>query len=114
MSDWRDDAACIGVDPEAFYPIGHSREAAAVAQAAIRVCARCPVTDRCAEFAEDHAGATGVWAGVWLDRPPSSAQCGTVAGYREHLRVASDACGACLTAERAAIVRRTAREARRA
>jgi WhiB family transcriptional regulator, redox-sensing transcriptional regulator len=52
MSDWRTRAACAGLDGELFFPIGEvsvsDRRAIAAAKA---VCARCPVTVECLDFA---------------------------------------------------------------
>jgi WhiB family transcriptional regulator, redox-sensing transcriptional regulator len=52
MSDWRQNAACIGVDPEMFFPIGEvsvaDRQLIAAAKA---LCARCPSRAHCLDFA---------------------------------------------------------------
>jgi WhiB family transcriptional regulator, redox-sensing transcriptional regulator len=52
MSDWRQNAACIGVDPEMFFPIGEvsvaDRQLIAAAKA---LCARCPSRAPCLDFA---------------------------------------------------------------
>jgi WhiB family transcriptional regulator, redox-sensing transcriptional regulator len=60
---WRQDAACISVDTETFFPIGLTGQALDQTQLAKRVCASCPVSDCCLEFAlrtnQDH----GVWGG---------------------------------------------------
>jgi len=57
---WREDALCAQVDPELFYPVkgGSTREARAI-------CAQCPVTGPCLEFAlADDAGRFGIWSGT--------------------------------------------------
>ena len=58
---WQIDAACLGVDPDVFFP------AKSVA-AAKRICADCPVVGECLTFVmelEDSDGErTGVWAGL--------------------------------------------------
>jgi WhiB family transcriptional regulator, redox-sensing transcriptional regulator len=60
---WRQDAACISVDTETFFPIGLTGQALDQTLLAKRVCASCPVRDCCLEFAlrtnQDH----GVWGG---------------------------------------------------
>jgi WhiB family transcriptional regulator, redox-sensing transcriptional regulator len=60
---WRQDAACISVDTETFFPIGLTGQALDQTLMAKRVCASCPVSDCCLEFAlrtnQDH----GVWGG---------------------------------------------------
>ena len=57
---WMDDAACIGLDPEIFFPDkGHS------AAEARRACARCPVADQCLDFAVEGGWRTvGIWGGT--------------------------------------------------
>jgi WhiB family redox-sensing transcriptional regulator len=58
---WMDEGACLGMDPEDFYP---ERPVAKAAVAAAReVCARCPVAEPCLEWALEHDEA-GVWAGT--------------------------------------------------
>lgn len=44
MTDWRDRAACLGADDEVFFP---DRGDTAGADAALRICATCPVTTEC-------------------------------------------------------------------
>jgi WhiB family redox-sensing transcriptional regulator len=57
--DWRADASCAQTDPEAFFPEkgGSTREARAV-------CARCPVTGQCLEWALAHDERFGIWGGA--------------------------------------------------
>ncbi|MFE6354334.1 WhiB family transcriptional regulator [Streptomyces rochei] len=64
MSDqhWRQQAACAGMDPRAFFSIGH--HARAQVNAARRVCATCPVRQQCADFAIGVGEANGVWGGM--------------------------------------------------
>jgi WhiB family redox-sensing transcriptional regulator len=45
---WRNFAACLTIGPEPFFPDGGDR---ASARAAKRVCATCPVTSECLNFA---------------------------------------------------------------
>jgi WhiB family transcriptional regulator, redox-sensing transcriptional regulator len=54
--DWRDLAACVGTDPEAFFP--ETSNANAYAR---RVCFRCDVRGECLDWAI----ANGVWDGIW-------------------------------------------------
>jgi WhiB family redox-sensing transcriptional regulator len=62
--DWRDAAACLGEDPETFFPIGNrSRDALLDATAAKTVCAGCPVAVECLQ----DAGEYGVWGGLTED-----------------------------------------------
>ncbi|MPZ21862.1 MAG: WhiB family transcriptional regulator, partial [Luteitalea sp.] len=50
---------CLQADPDTFYPDkgGSVREAK-------RVCAGCPVTDECLEYALDTEQRHGVWGGL--------------------------------------------------
>jgi hypothetical protein len=44
---WQDRAACVGVDPEVFFPEVGDRTAKAS-----RVCASCPVLPQCRDYAD--------------------------------------------------------------
>lgn len=67
--DWQVRAACRWEDPEMFFP--HSggsgpnanRRARANAQPALTVCARCPVTNECLEYALKLDNRFGVYGG---------------------------------------------------
>ncbi|MDX3384636.1 WhiB family transcriptional regulator [Streptomyces niveiscabiei] len=63
--DWSGSAACRGMDPELFFPIG-SGGVAAVAQVAEakEVCAHCPVAGRCLAWALDAGPVDGIWGGT--------------------------------------------------
>jgi WhiB family redox-sensing transcriptional regulator len=58
---WMDYAACLGVDPEAFFPVS---TVAVEAEPALRVCRRCQVRDRCLRMAERIPQTIGVWGGT--------------------------------------------------
>lgn len=63
---WHLDAACVGVDPETFYPLNLDPTGPAVT-AARRVCADCPVQLAClldVMAGEDPAMRWGVTAGL--------------------------------------------------
>lgn len=46
--DWRDRAACRGVDPETFFPLGEKTgEARVQIYEAKKICRRCPVVEEC-------------------------------------------------------------------
>ena len=62
--NWRDRAACQGVDPEMFFPIGDSRHAVRQRAAARAVCDGCLVRTACLAFAERVGIADGVWGGL--------------------------------------------------
>jgi WhiB family transcriptional regulator, redox-sensing transcriptional regulator len=61
--DWRDDAACLGADPEGWFPVGESAEAMAQTRDAIAICDGCPVEDACLKWALDTCQEAGVWGG---------------------------------------------------
>jgi WhiB family redox-sensing transcriptional regulator len=61
--DWRERAACLGEDPELFFPIGTGPRAERQIAEAKQVCARCPVLRQCRAFALDYAY-EGVWGGT--------------------------------------------------
>lgn len=56
---WRARAACRGDDPEIFFP--HRGEGVSIPQA---ICARCPVTAQCLEYALDAGEHFGIWGGA--------------------------------------------------
>ncbi len=57
-TQWMADGKCRQVPPATFFP----RDGLGV-QAAQRVCAECPVTDACLEYALAHRIDHGVWGG---------------------------------------------------
>jgi WhiB family redox-sensing transcriptional regulator len=66
---WMDDAACAapGIDPDMWFPSLHVSHAAEV-EAAIAICAACPVKAECLAhaFTEPHLS-YGIWAGLTGD-----------------------------------------------
>ena len=60
---WRYRGACRGTDPELWFPIGTTGPALEQVAEAKAVCARCPVTQPCLEYALT-IGAWGIWAGT--------------------------------------------------
>lgn len=97
---WREHRACVGVDPEVFFPdVGRN---AATAKA---ICASCSVQAECLRYALENREEYGVWGGLapWerqgRQRPPKRpavARCGTDAGYYRHLRQThTEPCVAC-------------------
>lgn len=57
--EWMVDARCLDADPEAFFPEkgGSTREAK-------RICADCPVTGECLEYALANDERFGIWGGL--------------------------------------------------
>lgn len=64
--DWRHSAACLGEDPELFFPIGNTGPALIQIDEAKAVCRRCEVIDTCLKWALD-TGDAGVWGGLSED-----------------------------------------------
>lgn len=56
---WQTDALCAQTDPEAFFPEkgGSTRDAK-------RVCAACPVSEACLDYAMEHDEKFGIWGGL--------------------------------------------------
>ncbi len=61
---WMHRAACLGANPELFYPVGQSCAAQARTRKAIRICERCDVLDECLTYALDRAYDEGIWGGM--------------------------------------------------
>jgi WhiB family redox-sensing transcriptional regulator len=112
-TDWRHRARCIDYDPELFFPIGNTGAALLQAEEAKAVCRRCPVMERCREWALETGQDAGVWGGLGEDerlackrRSTYSHQpqpCGTRAAYKRHLRKSEDPCERCSDANTAYI-----------
>lgn len=66
--DWRDGAACTGIDSTIFVPSPTGREhynLAETQQQALRICNDCPVIDDCLDYAMWlPGGVEGVWGGI--------------------------------------------------
>ncbi|MGY5051254.1 WhiB family transcriptional regulator [Streptomyces sp. 900105755] len=61
---WRERAACQDVDPDLFFPIGTAGLTLVQIDEAKAVCARCPVRERCLQWALDVGQVEGVWGGT--------------------------------------------------
>ena len=67
---WTGRGACRepGTDPELFFPVGETGlEAHRQVTAAKAVCARCPVTERCRDWAVQTGESHGIWGGTTPD-----------------------------------------------
>ncbi|MFF7046988.1 WhiB family transcriptional regulator [Streptomyces griseorubiginosus] len=62
--EWLRRAACVGEDPELFFPVGTLGPAVRDITAAKQVCARCPVRPECLEWALSTGQTSGVWGGT--------------------------------------------------
>jgi WhiB family redox-sensing transcriptional regulator len=61
---WISAAACIGWDPELFFPVGSSGPALEQIAEAKAVCTTCPVRDDCLEWSLATFQDAGVWGGL--------------------------------------------------
>ncbi|MDL2078614.1 WhiB family transcriptional regulator [Streptomyces sp. GXMU-J15] len=62
--EWLRRAACVDEDPELFFPVGRSGPALREAADAKRVCAGCPVSTQCLDFALHTGEVAGIWGGT--------------------------------------------------
>ena len=67
LMSWRDRAACLGVDPELFFPIGNTGPALLQIEEANVVCGRCEVVEPCLSWAVESRQEDGVWGGLSAD-----------------------------------------------
>jgi WhiB family redox-sensing transcriptional regulator len=72
-ASWESAAACLGTDPELFFPIGPSGPALQQVAQAKAICAHCAVRCECLQFALATHQVHGVWGGTSEEeRLPSS------------------------------------------
>ena len=69
LLDWQDHAACLGEDPDLFFPSDEEDEEDAAAwnvraAKAKAVCVGCPVSADCRGFAMAAGIRTGIWGGI--------------------------------------------------
>ena len=60
--EWAKRAACQGVEPEVFFPVGSG--ALKDTRAAKAICSACPVILDCRDYAERSRQPFGVWGGL--------------------------------------------------
>ena len=61
---WIVGAACIGEDPELFFPVGSTPPALEQVDRAKAICAGCPVRPECLEWSLVTCQDAGVWGGL--------------------------------------------------
>ncbi|MEU6406832.1 WhiB family transcriptional regulator [Streptomyces sp. NPDC046985] len=61
LSDWRDQAACVGEDPDIFFPLADSVAPGAETALARSICRRCPVLLACRTWAIERGEDEGIW-----------------------------------------------------
>jgi WhiB family redox-sensing transcriptional regulator len=86
---WRDDAACLSVDPAVFYDDQATSQAKAV-------CRACPVRDECLTEALARGERFGVWGGTDEEERRSLAR--STHGTPERYQVGKCRCPACARA----------------
>jgi len=64
---WRNRAACLGENPELFFPIGNTYPALLQIEEAKVVCRRCEVVETCLKWASASGQDSGVWGGLSAD-----------------------------------------------
>lgn len=65
IDDWRDNAACRGIeDPDLFFPFGTTGPALEQIENAKAVCRECPSIGFCLEYALRTNQDAGVWGGT--------------------------------------------------
>ena len=64
---WHNRAACVGEDPELFFPDGNTGPALLQTERAKAVCHRCEVAAACLKTALDSGQDYGVWGGMSED-----------------------------------------------
>lgn len=66
---WREDAACLGADPELFFPGvgkrgGFNTSEFDAKRTAMAICEACPVREPCLAHAVNHPEPLGIWSGT--------------------------------------------------
>jgi len=85
--EWRDKAACRGLDPEIFFPERGDSLTLASARA---VCRDCDVQVECLEYALDYGERMGVWGGTSERDRQKIRKRRAAEAYRERNRVEAD------------------------
>lgn len=63
---WQDDAACLGLDVNVFFPLGEQTESETTSQAR-RICMACPVLIECREWSLAVVPEFGIFGGLTAD-----------------------------------------------
>ncbi len=109
---WTAESACRTLGPDLFHPGPGETTAAAKA-----ICATCPVTAACEDYADRYSIRYGVWGGKAPDERhpappgPPPIKHGTVSGYRTHHRRGESPCVSCRIAQQDAKAEYRARRA---
>ena len=63
-TDWRAVSACLGADPDLFFPIAVGEAAQSQVTRALRICEGCQVRQKCLDFAVRTGEFNGIWGGT--------------------------------------------------
>jgi WhiB family redox-sensing transcriptional regulator len=63
--DWQEKAACVGTDPEMFFP---HKNNLTYANKAITLCFTCEVRQECSDYKERTGTKYGIWGGTFSRR----------------------------------------------
>jgi WhiB family transcriptional regulator, redox-sensing transcriptional regulator len=87
---WRGRAACLGADPDLFFP-----QRGESAEPAREICARCPVREACLDYALRNAITYGIWGGLpeRERRALRTRRLSTIRRQRDRAILAADAAG---------------------
>ena len=66
-TDWRTLSECRDSDPNLFFPVGSTGPAVEQIAAAKQICASCPVSEECLQYALETNQEAGVWGGYAED-----------------------------------------------
>jgi WhiB family transcriptional regulator, redox-sensing transcriptional regulator len=91
QGDWRDVAACAGMDTLIFFPIGETGPALPTVELAKRICSSCPAKEECLEFAIATIQNDGIWGGTTEDERRLIKRARRAAARRAAARQASAA-----------------------
>ncbi|MEU0570113.1 WhiB family transcriptional regulator [Nonomuraea sp. NPDC005983] len=68
MLDWSRRAACLGMDPELFFPISLEGPGRSQVERAKAICGGCPVRQPCLDYALRTRQFDGIWGGTDPDQ----------------------------------------------
>lgn len=70
LGEWRMDAACVGADPELFFPVETGSQQRRVhLRKAWKYCGPCPVRTECYQDALRTGERHGIWGGLDMQEP---------------------------------------------
>jgi len=108
--DWMAMGACVGADPDLWFPDMSDTNGQNAAHQAITTCQTCPVIGECDQYATEEDITDGIWGGIIRSRYTTgggpgrgrrreSIRHGTLGGARTHHRRGEKLCEACAYAQ---------------